>query len=87
MSKRPSSWASVEISLSGNQAGETIYYTIDGAEPDETSIEYNNPIFINSTIVVRARIMGSNSLPSPIITNTYFFDVNHTMSYLFLCKY
>ncbi|MFC1898268.1 CotH kinase family protein [Candidatus Cloacimonadota bacterium] len=70
---------SVEITLSGNQAGETIFLTLDGTEPDETSYEYTTPFIVNSTTVVRARTIGPNSLPSTTVTNTYFFDVSHTM--------
>ncbi len=70
---------SVQISLSGNLTGDTIYYTLDGTEPGDTSYVFIDPIIIDTTTVVRARILGQNSLPSRIITNTYFIDREITL--------
>ncbi|MDO9578111.1 MAG: CotH kinase family protein [Candidatus Cloacimonadales bacterium] len=70
---------SVSISLSGNQTGEAIHYTIDGTKPSNSTFMYTNPISIDSTTVIRARILGPNSISSQVITNTYFFNVNHTL--------
>lgn len=62
------------LTISGNQAAESIYYTLDGSDPDDESSVYTSTIIFDSTTVVRARIMGQNSLPGKIITNTYFIN-------------
>ncbi|MCF7793223.1 MAG: CotH kinase family protein [Candidatus Cloacimonetes bacterium] len=62
------------IELSGANANETIYYTLDGSDPADTSFVYSQPVTIDTTHVVRARIIGPGSVPSPIITHSYFID-------------
>ncbi|MCP5062362.1 MAG: T9SS type A sorting domain-containing protein [Ignavibacteriae bacterium] len=51
-----------------------IYYTRDGSEPDENSLYYSTPIYISSTTVIRAKSYHDNTLPSTIVTNTYFIN-------------
>ena len=46
----------INLSLSGNEDGEYIRYTLDSSEPDYTSIFYDSPIPINSTTVVLSLI-------------------------------
>ncbi|MEZ4930645.1 MAG: CotH kinase family protein [Saprospiraceae bacterium] len=64
--------------------GTTIRYTLNGAEPTATSTLYSNPISINQTTVVKAKVFGSdpNNLPSFTEANTYFIDVNHSLTVL-----
>ena len=54
--------------------GGTIRYTTDGSEPTELSEEYQAPINIDSTLVLRARIFRDGYIPGKIITHTYFVD-------------
>ncbi len=64
----------VAVSLT---AGESqIVYTLDGSEPDETSIAYSDPIDIRSTTVLRAIAYKSNYLPSSVVSRTYFIGEN-----------
>jgi CotH kinase protein/Lamin Tail Domain/Chitobiase/beta-hexosaminidase C-terminal domain/FlgD Ig-like domain/Divergent InlB B-repeat domain len=67
------------IELSGAGADETIYYTLDGSDPVDTSIVYIQPITIDTTHVIRARILSPNSISSPIVTHTYFIDRYFTL--------
>ncbi|HPR18426.1 MAG TPA: CotH kinase family protein, partial [Candidatus Cloacimonadota bacterium] len=67
------------ISLAGGAAGETIYYTLDGTDPNETCEIYTQPIVIDTTHVIRAKVFGPNSVPSTTITHTYFIDRDFTM--------
>jgi gliding motility-associated-like protein len=61
----------------------TIYYTLDGSEPTNTSAVYVGPISISTTTSLRAISYSSNPaiLPSFIETNTYFFgsDIHEVM--------
>ncbi|MCP3933173.1 MAG: T9SS type A sorting domain-containing protein [Bacteroidetes bacterium] len=52
----------------------TIKYTTDGAVPDLSSANYENPIPINATSVIRARLFKTDFLPGPISSKTYFLD-------------
>ncbi|MDD4641739.1 MAG: chitobiase/beta-hexosaminidase C-terminal domain-containing protein, partial [Bacteroidales bacterium] len=54
--------------------GGTIRYTLDGSEPTEESPEYEGPIQISSTKVVRARIFKPNFIPGYTTTSTYFIN-------------
>jgi gliding motility-associated-like protein len=64
-------------------ANTTVYYTLDGSQPSNTSTLYSGPVNISTTSSLRA-IAYSNDpaiLPSYIETNTYFFgaDVHEVM--------
>lgn len=62
-------------------SGSVVRYTTDGTEPIPTSPQYTDPVAINSTTVVRAKVFSSNPdlLPSFIETNTYFINEPHTV--------
>ena len=55
-----------------------IYYTLDGTIPDEGSKLYATPISIDSTSVIRARVIENGKIPGDAVTQTYFIneDVN-----------
>jgi hypothetical protein len=52
----------------------TIRYTLDGAEPTETSPVFAQAIQITATTVVKARMFYANRIPGPVVTNTYFIN-------------
>ena len=66
------------------QAGETIFYTIDGSVPDNTDIQYTGPIALNNTTVLKAVTYSNNPeiLPSFMEFGTYFIGVSHTIKIL-----
>jgi hypothetical protein len=66
----------VSVTLSADSADMTIRYTLDGSVPTESSTIYTTPIILDQTTVVRARIFGILQVPSRIITNTYFINVD-----------
>lgn len=66
----------VSLTLSNNGSSGNIFYTLDGSEPTSSSHQYSSPIDISSTSVVRARVIGQNSIPSEIITCTYIMNEN-----------
>jgi hypothetical protein len=67
----------VSISLAPSTSG-TIYYSIDGDDPDNTELLYTGPISIPTTTIIRTRVFPSvsTSLPSQIITRTYIINQN-----------
>lgn len=52
----------------------TIYYTLDGSEPDMNSTKYQSgaSVYISKTTVLRAICMADDCLPSDLLTATYF---------------
>jgi len=66
-------YAAFGASISCVTPGATIYYTIDGTDPDQTSDEYDQPISISQTTTLKARAYASGYDPSQIATATYTF--------------
>ena len=62
----------------------TIFYTTDGSLPDNTDNQYNGPISINNTSVLKAVAYSSDPdvLPSFMEFGTYFIGVSHTVKIL-----
>jgi len=59
--------------------GTTIRYTSDGSLPTQQSTEYSQPIFIDTTMVIRARAFHDNWLPGEIMTQTYVINEPSTL--------
>ncbi|MBP1675514.1 MAG: exported protein of unknown function [Bacteroidetes bacterium] len=57
--------------------GDTIYYTLNGAEPTRKSTRYNanTTITINTTRILRAKTFSAGKLSSDIVSATYFINV------------
>lgn len=51
-----------------------LYYTLDGSEPDETDLRYEVPLNLAHNTIIRVRAYADNKEPSPIISNSYFFE-------------
>ncbi len=72
----------INVNLASLEPGGTIYYTLDGTAPSNTSTLYTGPINISTTKVLRAIVYSPNPnvLPSLVETNTYFFGAdNHSI--------
>lgn len=61
----------VQVSLSSPTEDATIYYTIDGSEPTEDSIEYVSTFTLTESATVRAIATSSNLGNSPVNERTY----------------
>ncbi|MFA5509661.1 MAG: SUMF1/EgtB/PvdO family nonheme iron enzyme [Candidatus Cloacimonadaceae bacterium] len=59
------------ISISCAIFGASIYYTLDGTNPDEGSTPYTSPIIIDSSTTLKARAYKENWLPSEIAEAEY----------------
>lgn len=57
-----------------------IYYTLDGTDPDtsETAIEYEAPVVISETAVLKAVAVGWYVYDSPIVMAKYVIDTTST---------
>ncbi len=55
----------------------TIYYTLDGSDPDASSLVYTGPIQISETAVVRAAAIEPGKMISGIYTATFVIDEPH----------
>ena len=72
------------VTLTSANAGATIRYTLNGAEPTAASTAYSGPINIATTTVLRAATFGTNQ-PSFVETNSYFIGVTHTVPVVSVC--
>ena len=67
------------ISLNSKMDSTIIRYTTDGSLPTSTSTRYTEAIPLSRTTVLRARTFHKELLPSPVITHTYFINVDQTL--------
>lgn len=65
--------------LTPQSARATIYYTLDGSDPGQGSIRYQNPIQLDTTTSVRAMQVEDGFLHSPVATRTYLIDEPTTL--------
>lgn len=64
----------ITVSLASPMTGDTIYYTLNGAEPTRSHTRYTpgSVIGISNTSIIRARCFSRNKLSSDIASCTYF---------------
>jgi len=62
---------SVTVSISAAEKGASIFYTIDGSAPTQTSLPYIGPITVTGTTTVRAGTFLGGYLPSDVATATF----------------
>lgn len=65
----------ITVNITCDQGG-SVRYTLDGSEPSLEDPEFGEPLVIDQTTVVRARVFEDDKIPGPIITNSYFFGEN-----------
>jgi len=64
----------IEVEITCDTVGATIYYTTDGTNPDEDSTEYIGPVAVssaNSPMMIRAIAIKDGMIDSDIVTGTY----------------
>lgn len=62
----------MKIEVKGNLKNEKIYYTLDGKEPDSTSLVYTEPIVLNKTLQFKTRSYKMDWYPSEIVSRDYY---------------
>jgi hypothetical protein len=70
----PGGFYSTSISVELSAGESNIFYTLDGSDPDSSSLEYSNPINISETTVLKAISTKAEHLPSPVIYHSYFIN-------------
>ncbi len=70
---------SISVRLTTSLPNAQIRYTLDGSDPDESSILYESSIPLDETTVLRARSFEAETLPGKIGTNTYLFNEQTTL--------
>ncbi len=63
--------AAQNVSISCSDPDAVIRYTTDGEEPDESSPLYVSPIFVNSSVTLKAKAFKEETIPSPITSGIY----------------
>ena len=71
-----------DLTLGSNTAEATIYYTMDGSEPNDTCEVYSKPIRIGGNQVIRAVAIAPGLLNSDVITYHYLFENKHSIPVL-----
>ena len=66
-------WKEQTLELTTTVENGTIYYTIDGNDPTETSSVYSSPIPIKETTTVKACVKDANGKSSDVAEHTYTF--------------
>ncbi len=56
----------ITVALGCATPGSAIRYTVNGFDPDETSMLYKEPIAINKTTVLKAKSFASDALPGAV---------------------
>ena len=64
-------WKEQTLELTTTVEDGTIYYTIDGNDPTETSSVYSSPIPIKETTTVKACVKDANGNSSAVVARTY----------------
>lgn len=67
------------ITLNNPNNKGTIYYTLDGTDPNETSLVYENPILIKENTTIKTIIKEEKSYDSPI--STYNLNIGNKTDY------
>lgn len=66
----------VEVSIATATEGATVYYTLDGSEPDNTKTPFTVPFTVSTTTTVKAKAYKSGLDASNVASVTYNFPVN-----------
>lgn len=64
------------VEISSGVSGDTIYYTTDGSEPSIDSLKYTDPISINKTTTIKAKIINADNKESEVVTEKYIIAGN-----------
>ncbi len=75
--------ASHTVTLSTAQEGGSLYYTLDGSEPDASCTLYEGPFTVSSSCVVKAVCVAEGLINSDVATRTFICDdLIHTLPVL-----
>lgn len=64
----------IRINISSSMGNPTIYYTIDGSEPDENSFQYTGSLPTNTNVLLRAVSKQTDWYDSEVVSASYTFS-------------
>ena len=67
-------YPSTNVTLACATADASIYYTLDGSDPTDSSTLYDGPIAISTTTTIKARAYKQDMGPSAIVSATYTYE-------------
>ena len=76
----------LSIKLESKLKNSNIYYTLNGDEPDTTSLKYINPILIDSTTHIAVKVFKKGWLPSEIFKKDFYKIKYHVSDYSIVYK-
>ncbi|MCB0281649.1 MAG: CotH kinase family protein [Calditrichaeota bacterium] len=65
---------SLQVVISKELPTDSVFYTLDGSDPDRNDFIYNAPLTISGTTILRARTFSSTKYPGPVETKSYIFE-------------
>jgi hypothetical protein len=65
--------APIDLTISGAESGDSIWYTTDGSEPGRDDLLYSGPLLLTESTVIRAVILGAERINRKPITHSYLF--------------
>ncbi len=65
---------SIPLKLTSPTTG-SIYYTVDGTEPDENSILYTSPVLLNEDVVIKAIVVNQFGVSSTVVSKEYLIQM------------
>lgn len=66
--------SAISLDLSAPAQGALIMYTMDGSEPDSSSMEFQSSLVISGTKTIRTRIYEEGKLPGNVVNQSYFIN-------------
>jgi len=66
----------VILAMFSNVTGASIFYTTDCSEPGDSDLEYQGPVEIDSTTIIRARLIKEGAVSGPVLTISVIIDEN-----------
>lgn len=67
----------VIVNITTANPNDSIYFTTDGSDPETSDMRYTGPLSVNTTQVIRARVLKHNLVPGLIGSSTYIVDLDH----------
>ncbi|MCB5264789.1 MAG: chitobiase/beta-hexosaminidase C-terminal domain-containing protein [Candidatus Cloacimonetes bacterium] len=67
--------SALDVTITTTTAGASIYYTLDGSQPSQSSTPYTAPVHISSPTTLKARAFAAGFEPSAVVIAEYGFYV------------
>jgi hypothetical protein len=65
--------APIDLTISGAESSDSIWYTTDGSEPGRDDLLYSGPLYLTESTVIRSIILGPERMNRKPVTHSYLF--------------